>query len=180
MKLLKRALIGLGALLGLLVAIGLLLPSHARVQRSIVIERPAADVFVVINSFARFNEWSPWFDIDPNAVYTYAGSVSGVGASMTWKGNPSVGTGTQVITESETNVRTVISLSFEDMPASRVEMHLNPQDQGTLVTWTMDSDLGYNPISRYFGLLMDRFVGPDYEKGLAQLKVLMEKQASAN
>ena len=33
-------------------------------------------------------------------------------------------------------------------------------------------------MDRWFGLLMDRFIGPDYDKGLAKLKALAEKEAS--
>jgi hypothetical protein len=32
-------------------------------------------------------------------------------------------------------------------------------------------------MDRWFGLLMERFVGPDYDKGLAKLKALAEKEA---
>ena len=46
---------------------------------------------------------------------------------------------------------------------------------GTHVTWSFDSDMGAGPIGRYFGLLMDRMVGPDFEGGLANLKALAEK-----
>lgn len=33
-----------------------------------------------------------------------------------------------------------------------------------------------NPISRYFGLMMDRFMAPDFETGLNNLKKKVESQ----
>jgi hypothetical protein len=33
-------------------------------------------------------------------------------------------------------------------------------------------------MDRWFGLLMDRFIGPDYDKGLAKLKALAEMEAA--
>jgi effector-binding domain-containing protein len=39
----------------------------------------------------------------------------------------------------------------------------------------MDSDMGNNPIGRWFGLCMDNMIGADYEKGLAKLKEVSEK-----
>jgi hypothetical protein len=30
------------------------------------------------------------------------------------------------------------------------------------VTWTNDGDLGASPIGRWFGLFMDRMMGPDF------------------
>jgi hypothetical protein len=34
--------------------------------------------------------------------------------------------------------------------------------------------MGSNPLNRWFGLMMDRLVGPDFEAGLANLKRLAE------
>ena len=36
-------------------------------------------------------------------------------------------------------------------------------------------DLGNNPIARYVGLMFDKWIGGDYEKGLARLKQVMEQ-----
>jgi len=36
-------------------------------------------------------------------------------------------------------------------------------------------DLGNNPIARYAGLMFDKWIGGDYEKGLARLKQVMEQ-----
>ena len=35
-------------------------------------------------------------------------------------------------------------------------------------------DLGGNPVNRYFGLIMDKMIGPDFEEGLAKLKEIAE------
>jgi effector-binding domain-containing protein len=35
--------------------------------------------------------------------------------------------------------------------------------------------MGASPIGRYFGLMMDRMVGKDYERGLAKLKTVVEQ-----
>ena len=55
---------------------------------------------------------------------------------------------------------------------------LEPAGAGTKVTWGLDTDLGFNPIARYFGMMMDGMVGPDYEKGLARLKAVAESAAA--
>ncbi len=61
------------------------------------------------------------------------------------------------------------------MTPSKVEMLLAPEGNGTRVTWTLESAFGYDLAGRYFGLVLDKFVGADYEKGLAQLKAVVEK-----
>jgi len=39
---------------------------------------------------------------------------------------------------------------------------------------SMEGDLGRSPLNRWFGLFMDKLVGPDFEAGLANLKRLSE------
>jgi uncharacterized protein YndB with AHSA1/START domain len=174
MKILKWLL---GAVLVLAVLVGgggLLLPASTHIERSTVIQRPPGEVFATLNSFARFNEWSPWFEIDPTAKYTYAGPASGVGAKMAWVGNSSVGSGSQEIIESVPDGRIVNALDFGGSKA-KATFQLTPDGTGTRVVWSLDSEHGYNPINRLFGaFLLDRMVGKDYEKGLAKLKGVLE------
>jgi len=40
--------------------------------------------------------------------------------------------------------------------------------------WVDAGDLGLNPLSHWFGLFLDRMIGPDFEAGLAKLKALCE------
>src|SRR5690606_16939708 len=48
------------------------------------------------------------------------------------------------------------------------------------VTWSMQADMGNNPIGRWMGLMMDSIVGADYETGLASLKKLVESFPDAD
>ena len=79
MNIVKNVVVAIAALVVVCVAIGLMLPKTAHVERSIAIEAPAAMVFTVLNGFGQFNRWSPWADIDPDATTTYEGPASGVG-----------------------------------------------------------------------------------------------------
>jgi hypothetical protein len=38
----------------------------------------------------------------------------------------------------------------------------------------MRGDLGHNPLNRWFGLFMDKMVGPDFDEGLANLRRISE------
>ncbi len=101
MRFLKRLMMSLAGVVVLLVCIAFFLPNSAHVERSMTIVRPSSEVFAILNSFRRFNEWSPWFDIDPQAKYTTSGPGSGVGAKSSWAGNKDVGNGSQEIIESK-------------------------------------------------------------------------------
>lgn len=177
MRILKWLLWVMVALAALIGGGGLLLPANSHLERSTVIERPPAEVFATLNSFGRFNQWSPWFEIDPSAKYTYSGPASGVGAKLSWVGNSSVGSGSQEIIESVPEGRIVSALDFGGSQA-KATFQLTPDGNGTRVTWSLDSEHGYNPINRLFGAFMlDDMVGKDYEKGLAKLKDLLESGA---
>ena len=53
-------------------------------------------------------------------------------------------------------------------------------EKGTHVTWSFDSEFGLNLVGRYFGLMLDGIVGPDYEKGLQNLKTMAEHMPQAD
>lgn len=175
MRIVKRVLIGLVVLIAVLCGVAFFLPQNVHVERSIVVAAPPEAVFPYVNSFARFNEWSPWAKLDPNAKYTFEGPAEGVGAKMTWTGNGDVGTGVQTILESEAPTRVKSSLEFGDGGPATASFLLAPEGEGTKITWTLDTDLGMNPVARWFGLFLDGMIGADYEKGLSNLKAVAEK-----
>ncbi|MCU0756792.1 MAG: SRPBCC family protein [Xanthomonadales bacterium] len=171
----KKVFFAVSALLFSVVAGSWLLPRQAVVERSIGIERPPAEVYAVLNSFERFNEWSPWFAADPAAAYTHSGPNSGVGARHAWKGNEAVGEGSQTITASIADRQIDIALAFGDNPPALSRYTLQPEGSGTRLSWRFEIDLGMNPVMRWFGLMFDRMIGADYERGLQQLKRLLEQ-----
>lgn len=173
---LKKILVAVAAFAGLVVLVGFWLPRTAHVERSIVIEAPQSTVFTVLNGFRQFHQWSPWADLDPGMQSTIEGPVTGVGAKLSWTGNDEVGTGSQEILESTPHSAIRMRLTFGDFPGDYfATFDLRPESGGTLVTWAFEADYGGSLMGRYFGLLSDRMVGPDYEKGLARLKALIEK-----
>ena len=163
-----------------LVGAAYFLPRDVHVTRSIAIDRPADAVFPFLNSLRRFNEWSPWRDIDPNVTNVFSGAETGVGAHMAWVGNSKVGSGAQTITESVENARVLVDLTFGDRGVAKASWLLSPAGEGVRVEWTLDSTVGDNPIGRYMGLFMDRMMGPDYERGVANLKQRVESNGAAD
>ena len=158
-----------------LAAIGTLLPRDITVDRSVVIAATPDQVFPHVNSLKNFNAWSPWAKRDPDTRYVFEGPEQGIGAKMLWKSDhPDVGSGIQEITESIANKRVRMALDFGDMGTAVASYRLEPEEGGTKVTWGFETDLGNNIMWRYFGLMMDRWVGTEYEKGLANLKQLVE------
>lgn len=183
MHFVKRLVILLAVLIVLAIGVAFVLPGSAHVERTIVIERPPSTVFAIVNSYRRFNEWSPWVGKDPQAHYTISGPVAGVGAKQSWVGDPrTVGSGSQEIVESKANESVTTALDFGNMGKGTARFLLSADGKGTRVTWTLDTQaplaldghLLWNATGRYIGLFMDKMVGPDYEAGLAKLKTLVE------
>lgn len=176
----KKLFGGLIAVILFILVVGLLLPSKVHVERSIVINAPPSTVFALINDFRKFNLWSPWAKLDPNTQYTFSGPDSGVGAKMAWHSeNRDVGSGQQQILASTPDQHIQTALNFGDMGTAFATFDLAATDAGTRVTWGFDNDNGYNIIGRYFGLMMDKMIGPDFERGLANLKTLAESTPPA-
>ncbi len=170
-----KAALAAAVVLGLVLVVGgLLLPSTTQVERDTYIDRPRPDVFAVVDSLQRFNEWSPWSDIDPATVYGYSGPSAGKGAGMTWQGNATVGSGSQEILESSPPSTVVTAIDFGASQATG-KFILEGEGQGTRVRWSIASEHGYNPLHRWFGaLLLERMIGPDIERGLGRMKALLE------
>ena len=175
MKLLKVLVLGLAGLVLLLSVVGFLLPQQVRVERATVIAAKPATVFSYLNGWENFNAWSPWAALDPKTKYTYEGPLTGVGAKQSWfSDDPNVGNGSQEITAVEANQSITIKLMLPGMEPSIVTQTLTPEGEGTKLVWAMDADMGNSPVNRWFGLLLEKFIGPDYEKGLANMKPLIE------
>lgn len=163
------------------VVTGYLLPSQVHIERSITIDRPVSMMYQLLNSYRYYEEWSPWVGRDPNAEFMTSGAESGVGARLSWTGDPQlVGSGWQEIVASTPYEEINITLDFDTQGVADTGFRLVAEGESSYVTWFFDSDLtkGVNFLdaflARYFGLLFDRWVGGDYEKGLANLKKFAE------
>lgn len=175
MRLLRNLVLGLVGLVIVLAAVAFALPREVTVARSVTLAAPPAKVFAYVNSLQKFTEWSPWAAMDPQMKYAHSGPLEGVGARMAWTSEmEQVGTGAQEITESVPDERVASRLEFGGMAPSTAYFDLEPDGAGTRLTWTLVADMGMNPIGRWMGLMMDRFVGKDFDAGLARLKTLAE------
>ena len=175
MRIVGRVALGLLTLIVVLMGVAYLLPRNVEVTRSTNIDAPPEAVFPYVNSLQETARWSPWLDIDPEVAVTYSGPESGVGNRMEWtSSDPQVGSGSQEIVESEAPSHVRSDLDFGAMGTADAWFDLSPSASGTEVTWGLNADMGNAPLGRWMGLMMDNWVGADYERGLARLKELVE------
>ncbi|HEX7027233.1 MAG TPA: SRPBCC family protein [Gammaproteobacteria bacterium] len=156
-------------------------PDTFRVQRSIDIKASPEAIFPYLNDFEKAMAWSPYEKKDPAMKRSFNGVTGGKGAVYEFEGNKEAGAGRIEILESVPYEKVTLQLDmFKPMKGSNtVEYLLNPKGDVTEVTWAMH---GHAPfISKVVCLFfnMDKMVGGDFEKGLADLKSLVEAGAGS-
>ena len=151
-------------------------PDVFRVQRSAVIAAPADKIFPHLNDYQRWPAWSPYEKKDPAMKRTFSGPATGPGAIYAWDGDKNVGAGRIEITEVSPNARLAFDLiMLKPFQAhNKGEFTLEPQGGGTRVTWAMHGPAPYFTKLMQVFCNMDRMVGGDFEKGLADLKAIAE------
>ncbi|MGQ4596901.1 SRPBCC family protein [Nocardia sp. R6R-6] len=141
------------------------------VVRSAVITAEPARVHALINDFHEWVQWSPWEDLDPQLQRSYSGADSGVGARYAWSGNRKAGAGGMEITaSSERQIGVRLEFRKPMKATNQVTFTLDPVETGTEVIWRMTGQ--QTGLMGLIGKLipMDKFVGRDFEKGLARLQ----------
>ena len=168
---LKKILIGLAVLVLGFVVVVALQPSDFSVERSATMAAPQANVFAQVNDLRKWDAWSPWAKLDPDAKISFEGPESGQGAAMSWSGNDKVGEGKMTVVESQPNNAVKLKVDFVKPfeGTSNSDFAFKPEGEGTVVTWAMSAH--HNFLEKAMCLVMNgkKMIGDDMEKGLAQL-----------
>jgi hypothetical protein len=179
----KVALGVLGALvLAILVVLALAAgkPDKLHIERSLVMQGTPAHVFPYANDFTKFTKWIPWTELDPGQSTEFSDPPSGLGAWYTWSGNDDVGSGRMEILLVEPE-KVVHQLEFIEPFASRAQSTVSMKavaDGKVEVTWGFDQDADFGTKVMTVFMDMDKMLGADFEKGLANLKQLVEADAT--
>lgn len=168
---LTKILIGLAVVLVAFIIVVATRPSEFRTVRSAVIPAAPAVVFEQVNDLHKWQAWSPWAKMDPNAKNTFEGPDAGKGAAFKWAGNNKVGEGKMTITESRPDELVRFQLDFlKPFEASNTaEFAFKPEGNQTHVTWSMSGKNNF--MFKAVGLFMncDKMIGDQFEQGLANL-----------
>ena len=155
-------------------------PDIFRIERRMIVNAPPEEVFVQVNDFRKWDDWSPWAKLDPDATVAFEGSRAGPGAVFKWAGNAKVGQGTMTLVESKPGefVRVDVEFVKPFEGRSTSEFTFRPQGDRTQVTWTSYGPMTFLSKAMCLVMNMEKVLGPDMEKGLVQMKAVAEGRKS--
>lgn len=145
-------------------------------SRSIRVNAPASVILTHLDSFAAWQDWSPWEKLDPNLQREFSGPERGVGARYAWSGNGKAGSGEmEILEETPSDLRVRLSFIKPFKAENLTHFALAPAGDGaTDVTWTMTGERGRVAALFVALMKMDDKIGADFEQGLADLKRISE------
>ena len=168
----KRIFLVLAAVVAIFAAFVATRPSEYKVERSLVMNAPASEIFPRVVIFRKWATWSPWARPNPSMAVEFSGPKGGVGSVYHWKGNDKVGEGRMTMVSALKDQLIEIKLQFIKPweQTSKTSFTFQPEGSGTKVTWSMTGERDF--VGKLFGLFMDmdKMVGPDFEKGLQALR----------
>jgi len=154
-------------------------PAQFSIERSATMVAPPSRVFEHVDDFRKWESWSPWAKLDPSMKVEFSGASSGPGAVYHWTGNQEVGEGRMTLLESQTSERVKIRLEFIKPFATvnLTESSFREEGGRTTVRWAMSGENSFFMKAFHLFMNMDKMVGKDFEKGLANLKAVVESSA---
>ena len=142
------------------------LPRHVSIERSATINAAPEAVIELASSNSGYQAFNPYKDLDPDLRIEMFGPTSGVGSGFSFESKDGAG---QQTVAAVTADQVTFALDLGPLGQPTQAISAVTVDGATEVTWTMDMDLGMNPVFRVMGLFMDRMIGPNFELGLANI-----------
>jgi hypothetical protein len=176
---LRKILIGLVILIAAFAGYVVMQPNELVIERQATINAPPAKVFAQVNELKKWDAWSPWAKIDPNAKMTFEGPAAGKDATFKWSGNEKVGEGRMVIVDSQpdqaVDIKVDFTKPFENTSSSNFKF--KPQGDQTVVTWRTGGEQNFIEKAMCIALNGKKMLGDEMDKGLANLKSVSESGA---
>lgn len=171
-------LIIIGAAVGLIVVLGIVMNKQMHIEKSVIINKPKQHVFDYVKLVKNQDNFSVWNMKDPNMKKEYRGTDGQVGFVYTWdsSSDKNVGAGEQEIKAIKEGESVDFELRFkrpmENTSFSKMKTEaISPNE--TKVIWSFDGDMKF-PMNIMKGVFQ-KMLGKDMEKGLTNLKGLLDK-----
>jgi hypothetical protein len=178
MKFVKQFIILILALVSIVLVVALFVSNDFKVTRTVEIERERSDVFDYLRYLENHENFTVWSQIDPDIKQTYSGPDGNVGSIYTWDSKlEEVGSGEQEITDLIVGRSIEYELRFKKPWESiaKASFLLNKTTgTSTKVIWSFNGNMSWPWNITLLFMDMDNELGPDLEKGLENLKNILE------
>lgn len=180
MKILKRILIAVVAIIALVLIVALFVKGEFDIKREVVIIKPKNEVYNYIKYLKNQNEFSKWAKMDPNMKKEYRGTDGTVGFVSAWESQAdSVGKGEQEIKAMQPGKRIDYEIRFIKPIAAVAPAYMALDSTGvteTKVTWNFHEKMPYPMNIMCLFMDIEGMIGADLQTGLNNLKGILEKQ----
>lgn len=172
---LRKILLALLLLLVVLLVVGAVMPNRYEVERRIAIAAAPERVHAFVGELKRWDEWTPWKEVDPSTQTTLGEKSTGVGASQSWTGDQ--GGGWLRFTECDPTTGIAFDMGFvngEHESPAKAEIRYRASGGQTEVVWSMSGTMDMPVIGSWVALAVGPMIGTSFDKGLAKLKQVAE------
>jgi hypothetical protein len=179
MKIFIGIIIALGGIIVLLLIIGLFVKKDYSVAKEIIVNKSKSVVFEYLKFLKNQNKFSVWTSMDPNMKTEYRGTDGTEGFVSAWESeNKNVGKGEQEILKIVNGERIDYEIRFIKPFASTSWANMivaSANENQTRVHWEFTGKMKYPTNLTLLFMNMEKMVGNDLEKGLQNLKTIMDK-----
>jgi hypothetical protein len=177
MKILKRILLGIGAVIAILLLTALFVSKDYKVEEKTIVNKPKNEVFNYVKFVRNQDNFNKWITSDPQIKKSYRGTDGNVGFVYAWDSEGDAGKGEQEIKNIQDGERVDLGVHFikpmEGNAATSFITDALAANQ-TKVTWRMEGKSSY-PFN-IMNLFVPGLLGKDMQTSLTALKTALEKQ----
>ena len=159
MKIIKLGLISVVIIFSIITCMGLLLPSHVNISRTIDINQSPDSILPYINNFFGWKKWVNALaqtDIkNPNKIQFGKSSINLYNSNKT-----------------QVNGAWIDA----DGKEQKTTIQLIEKDKITIVNWQFEYNVSWFPLDRFSSIVNDKVTGRMMEDNLAALKILIESK----
>jgi hypothetical protein len=161
----------------LAVVVGVCLPDHGHIERTVEVSSPVRQVYDSVDSFRRYPQWSALRSFDPRIQMTLEGPEAGPGAKVSWNSSvEKIGAGSLEIKsdKQDDSVNIAVDNSWTGTNKNYT-ISLVPSASGkTLkINVAYDVDYGWNLMSRFSGLYINGDPASTIQTSLNNLSAML-------
>lgn len=183
MKALKIIGLVLLGIIALVLITGLFVDGNYDVEREVTIQKSKQEVFDYVKFLKNQDNFSVWAQKDPSMKKDFVGEDGSVGCISSWEStDPDVGKGEQKIIRIDEGNRIDYELHFIEPFEATDYTYMgfsSVNDSVTSVKWGFYGKMNYPMNLMMLFMDMEAMLAPDLQKGLDNLKTLLEQQGPA-